>query len=710
MRVIPSITRNWLIFFIFNAALAGISLDYLIGNKIDYWVHDAALVFQARSEWKYTGVVVLDSDIPIQVSRKQSLSLYAKATEHLIAAGAKGVYLDARLSKENEGVMPFAVCIEEKGKVRWSQPNCLMKGNQCQITNSIVGNAPLRMSRKVFPYFKVAPYLENQANLPDFLLYGWENEAFIPEFGIETLDRLVTKKTPVARWTDLSAQHVSVTMAKLINFEHVANVIHEQVPHELCDQNLPCRRVRFSYPKYTLQLSTKQPIIPLSKLASCNKKIGMETASLLKGRIAILQLTTPTEATNSIITPMTTAFFGPYMLTPGAQYIADSIETLLRNDHPREPHKLIKIILFISIAILGVLSSAYLKQLSWLWGLGVLLFGVMAALCFLSPVIQLWPVTITLMTFLIGVLQTVGLHLFIGLKEGQLILQYMPKQIHNLLFTLKPNQVFNNQRRQVIVLMSDLKNYTTITSMLNKPMHTLNLMNDYLDQTAFILQDQYEGWLETYLGDMVCYYWPYDEENKAKSYQNALRGAIELSQLQNRFFYEFIDRYKNTLEIELLRSMQQILGAGIGLSSGSVVMGDLGPRQGVRKFGILGDPMNLTSRIESLTRNFNTEIIITDDFLVACQQLALPTRRLGRYCVKGREEPALIYALGTSQDPRFQHDVITLWENWLTSLENNSLNDALSSCPEIFQKDHATLTKWYTYGLLKEGIWYLDEK
>lgn len=709
MRFIPSQARTWLISSCIIASIFGISFDWHIGNKIDYWIHDSAVVYQARTEWKYTGIVLLDPDIPLSVSRRQSLPLYAKATERLVAAGAKGVYLDARLSKKNEGAMPYAVCIEEDGDVFWSLPKCSLVDNKCTISESPAGLSPLEMTAEVFSLFKTAPYLDkNHVQLPDFLLYGFE--ASIPEEGLIAFDRLVRKdNSPIARWMDLSDDHANITMAKFISQTHIekpTNVIFD----ELCDRDYRCRRVRFGYPQLEIDPSNKKPIVPLSLLSSCNEEVALEAASFLKDRIVILQLTTPTESTDLIITPMTTAIFGPNLLTPGAQYLVDSIETLLNDDHPREPHMVIKIILFICAAIVGVYSSAYLKRLSLLWVLGFLISGVIIALCFFIPVVQLWPVTVTLLTFLIGAMLTIALHLLIGLRENQLILQYMPKQVHDILFTLDSKQTFNDKNQKAIVLMSDLKGYTTVTWELKNPSYILNFMNDYLNQTSSVLQNKYKGWLEGYVGDMVCYYWPYSNENEMSSYQNAILGAIELSKLQKKFFSTLWEHYQNTFEAQVLRNMQEIMDAGIGLSAGVVVMGNLGPRKGIRKFGILGDPLNLTSRIEGLTRHFNTQILITEDFLTNVNQLGLPTRRLGSFRVKGRPQPILLYALGDLDDIRFQPDLITAWENWLVELETSSILKDLPSSLTIFQKDFETFSVWYKRGLLQEGIWYLNEK
>jgi adenylate cyclase len=707
MRHLPWLTRKWLLMLVLLAACLGSVVDSIFGNQIDYWIHDSAVVFQARTAWKHTAIVVLDDAIPIQVSRKQALPLFAKAAERLVAAGVKGIFLDANLPKEIEGIMPYAQCIEQNGEVRWSMPTCLMTNNQCQIRNSSVGNAPLKMPGAVFPLFRVAPYIAGQENLPDFLLYGDDAEAFIPKTGLVALDRLISKNSAIARWMDLTDTHSAVTLAKFIAPEQVAYTLNHE-SHELCDHNLPCQRIRFSQPSYSIELSQTKPIIPVSNLAACNDDKALQVAAMLKNRVVILQLTTPSEASDVIITPTTTAFLSAHLLMPGAQFLADATETLLANDYPRAPSLCMKLLVFFAAASVGIYASVYLKQPSWLWLIGICLLSIMSALCFLSPITQLWPVTATLLTFIAASLQGIALHLLIGFKEGDLIAQYMPRQVHKLLFSLKANKSFHNQRYQAIVLMSDLTGYTAVTGIVKEPAHILTLMNDYLNDTAYVLQEKYEGWLETYIGDMVCYYWPFKEKNKTQAYQNAVMGAVALSLLQKDFFTALPARYQNKFDGTTLQNIKQVINAGIGLSSGTVVMGNLGPKRGVRKFGILGDPMNLTARVESLTRYFNTEIIMTADFLNTTKALGYPSRRLGYFCVKGRTQPEMLYALGSPDDYRFCSNLIDAWERWLSAMEQET--STIPFCPDVFQQDADTLHKWKRLGFLYLGIWFLEEK
>jgi adenylate cyclase len=223
------------------------------------------------------------------------------------------------------------------------------------------------------------------------------------------------------------------------------------------------------------------------------------------------------------------------------------------------------------------------------------------------------------------------------------------------------------------------------------------------------LQDKYHGWLEAYVGDMVCYYWPFSEDNKEEVFQNALQAAIELSALQQNFFASVSSRYADKFEPEVLTKITKTINAGVALTSGLVVMGDLGPKNGVRKFGILGDPLNLVSRIEGLTRLFNCEIIITEELTKTIEHASNASRRLGFICVKGRIEPVMLYAIGNNNDERFSQENIFAWEKWLAEIEQQHKTNLW--CPEIYFKDKSTIENWYRRGLLtKQGIWNLQEK
>ncbi|MDP2902110.1 MAG: adenylate/guanylate cyclase domain-containing protein [Methylovulum sp.] len=710
MGHIPPISVKLLLNFILIAILTGMGLDFAFDNTIDYWIHDSAVVKQARNQWKYVAVVVMDEKIPEDVTRIQALPLFALATERLVAAGAKSIFLDGRVSKELEGRMPYASCIEQNGEVRWSKPQCeVTSANQCQVLSSEAGKAPLRMTGQTVSHFIMAPFAAGQKNLPDFLLFDFDAAIITSDQGVEASDRLLTRHSSTARWIDLNRSHAVLRLAASVDPDRLRSSLEDESQNEICDNASPCLRIRLSKPLYEVQMNADRLFMPLSALASCDQDTANSTAVLAKNKAVIFQVTSPTESTDTVITPMTTAFVGPKLLTPGAQYIADGVETLLNSDAPRRPNQIIKTIIFIGVAIASVLAGAYLRQ-PMLWLVGGLIIIIMIALCFINPLWQLWPVSATLFTFIAGALQTTGARLLMGFRQGRLVSQYLPQQVHSMLLKLKTSESFKSTSSQVVVLMSDLEGYSTITGILQEPENILNLMNDYLNETSLMLQDKYHGWLEAYVGDMVCYHWPFIESEQEQAYQNALQAALELAILQQNFFASVPLRYADKFAPEVLEEIRKTINAGIGLTSGLVVMGDLGPKSGVRKFGILGDPLNLVSRVEGLTRLFNTEIIVTEELAKTAKKLGIPTRRLGLICVKGQNTPAMLYALGHRGDERCTVENRAAWELWLAAVEQHQQETTLY-CPEIYRQDRLTLENWLKRGLLTaQGVWHLHEK
>jgi adenylate cyclase len=565
------------------------------------------------------------------------------------------------------------------------------------------------MSEQANSQVNIAPFSDEQKELPDFLLFDFDTSMLNLGHGIEASDRLLTRNSSVARWINLREDHAVLRLSESVDPDQLRSSLDDKSQNEACDKGRPCRRIRLSKPLYEIQTDSGRLFLPVSTLASCDQNTALNLAALAKNKAVIFQVTAPTEPTDTVITPMTTAFAGPKLLTPGAQYLADAVETLLNHDYPQRPNKIIITLLFIGIAVISVLVGAYLRQ-PLLWLAGGLTLSALIALCFINPVLQLWPVTASMATFITGALQTTGARLVIGIREGKLVSQYLPQQVHGMLLKLKNNESFKNRSSQVVVLMSDLEGYTTITGILKEPENILNLMNDYLNETSLMLQDKYQGWLEAYVGDMVCYHWPFNEDEEQHMYQNTILAALELAVLQQSFFASVPTRYASKFEPRILEEIDKTINAGIALTSGHVAMGNLGPKRGVRKFGILGDPLNLVSRIEGLTRMFNTEIIVTGEIADTAKGMGIPTRRLGLICVKGRNRPAMLYAMGSHDDQRFAAENITAWEIWLAAVELHHHESNLY-CPEIYNQDRLTMENWLKRGLLDgQGVWVLQEK
>ncbi len=719
MMLIPSALRHelplerWGILLLICSGVTalGLLMDEHFHTRPDRVIHDAAVVAEPRSEWRYTAIVGLDQGVALEVGRKQLLPLYAAATERAIEAGARAVFLDARLVPEMERRMPYAACIDQQKGVVWSSPQCKARDDQCQITSSPLAlRGPFHLSTRALPHFLLAPPLTEKQPPPLWLLFGPAamqvlDEGAIPRVDIFTADD--GARDGVRRWLVLDKGFAAAALAARFDAAATDAAMQVEAGDLPCDQ-LHCRRVRFSEPVLRLD-SDSHPILALSRLADCDHNAAGDYARRLQDRVVILQMTALDESTDQHVTPMTVAWGGPHMLSSGPQLVADSVETLLRGDQPRRPNAILRYLLVLLAAACGVLAGAHLRYHIALL-VPFIALALVTLLCFIDTAHPLWPVTVTTLSCALGVGGAIGVHLMLGTKRGALVARYLPPPVRKMLLSQKGHRAFINQRRYAVILMSDLAGYTTITSQLKDPAAVINLLNDYLKETTTTLQQRFGGWLECYVADMVCFYWPSEDTTPDPSQvQATLRAAQELRQLQHDYFSSLSKRRIETIDPQTLAQVSRGINAGIGIAAGIVVMGNVGPDNGIQKFGVLGDCVNLASRVEGLTRHFNTEIIVCDELGSTSREQGFGVRRLARVKVKGRTEASELYAMGSADDPRFESERVAQWEDWLEALQSGG--EPKREPDPLFSQDSKTLLAWREQGYLSEaGVWELMHK
>jgi adenylate cyclase len=178
------------------------------------------------------------------------------------------------------------------------------------------------------------------------------------------------------------------------------------------------------------------------------------------------------------------------------------------------------------------------------------------------------------------------------------------------------------------VLFSDITDFTTLSEHL-PPADLIDLLNAYLTPvTDCVLK--WGGYLDKYVGDSVMAVWgaPYpDSAHAVKACLSALEHQRIVDRLNDTFEAEYGFRFR----------------VRIGINSGEITAGNVGSE---RKFQytVLGDPVNLASRLEPANREFGTGVLIGE----ATQRLVsqqLETREIGRILVSGREQTVRVYEL-----------------------------------------------------------------
>lgn len=181
--------------------------------------------------------------------------------------------------------------------------------------------------------------------------------------------------------------------------------------------------------------------------------------------------------------------------------------------------------------------------------------------------------------------------------------------------------------REVALLFSDIRNYSTISEKLD-PHQTVEFLNRYLTEISDIIMRN-GGFVDKFMGDgvMAIFGAPVHRENPCA---DAVRSALEMVEM-------LVDRMGGIvagLPVPHFR-------VGIGIHFGHVIMGNVGSARRM-DYTCIGDVVNVASRLESETKHFGTAILISDDVEEKLGE-GFILELLGETVVKGRTAPVKVY-------------------------------------------------------------------
>ncbi len=184
------------------------------------------------------------------------------------------------------------------------------------------------------------------------------------------------------------------------------------------------------------------------------------------------------------------------------------------------------------------------------------------------------------------------------------------------------------EEAELTVMFSDVRGFTTISERLG-PTELVRLLNEYLTVMTDIIQKHW-GTVDKYEGDAIMAFWgrPYPQVDHALK---ACRACLEMSD------------GLNSLNAKWRAEGRQELNIGIGLNTGLMVVGNMGSN---RRFNytVMGDAVNLGSRLEGQTKEYGTRIIISEATYEYARE-EFVCRELDLIRVKGKTKPVAIYEL-----------------------------------------------------------------
>jgi adenylate cyclase len=206
--------------------------------------------------------------------------------------------------------------------------------------------------------------------------------------------------------------------------------------------------------------------------------------------------------------------------------------------------------------------------------------------------------------------------------------RYVSKDVYEQLLAQPDRAELGGKRREMSVLFSDIRGFTTVTEQGN-PEELVAQLNEYFSRMVEVVF-RHKGTVDKFVGDMVMalYGAPLDDVDHA---EHAVAAAIdmvrELGELNRGW---------------AARGMAQ-LDIGVGINSGDMIAGNIGSSS-IMSYTVIGDNVNLGSRLESLNKDYKTRIIISDATRTRLKG-DYDIRPLGDVVVKGKTRPVAIFQI-----------------------------------------------------------------
>jgi adenylate cyclase len=200
-----------------------------------------------------------------------------------------------------------------------------------------------------------------------------------------------------------------------------------------------------------------------------------------------------------------------------------------------------------------------------------------------------------------------------------------PRVVSSLVAQGETPQSLSGQAREITVLFSDIRGFTTLSEK-RSPEEIVSLLNRYFSLQVDIIF-RHGGTLDKFIGDAIMAFWgaPHDDTQHA---QHAVAAALEMEQALLRF------------KVELGKDGKDF-DVGIGIHTGKAVVGFIGSDARM-DYTAIGDTVNLSSRIEGLTKGV-ARILVSSDTVANCRN-AFDFRPAGFYKVKGRVKEVELFA------------------------------------------------------------------
>ena len=351
---------------------------------------------------------------------------------------------------------------------------------------------------------------------------------------------------------------------------------------------------------------------------------------------------------------------------PGVTIIAQFIQQIFANEFLQRPDWLFgaEFLAGLSLAVLITLS---IQALGPIGGLSVLVVGsggivTSSYYFFKSKLFLVDPISPLIISLSVYIAVTFFNFLFTELERSRVrgaFSQYLSPEMVNRLAESSESLVLGGERKEMTFLFSDIRGFTKISEQYkDDPEALTQLINQLLTVLSNAILD-HGGTIDKYMGDCIMAFW-----NAPTDQQDHRQLAIQAAHSMN----EALDQFNNEAKVELDFKLE----IGIGINSGNCIVGNMGSDKRF-DYTVLGDAVNLASRLESQSSNYGLHMILGENTYINDSPFTII--EIDKIAVKGKSNAETIYTC-LKPENKWTEELMEKHKAFLSKYRNQSWESA----------------------------------
>ena len=351
----------------------------------------------------------------------------------------------------------------------------------------------------------------------------------------------------------------------------------------------------------------------------------------------------------------------------GVQFHANMIQDVISNNFLYKQLEWSEIVLIFFFTFLAFFVTSFFRRIKLKIGLLIELINVIFIAACIYGIYQIsiylfienhivTAIVSPAFALVLGYFSSTAYH-FIQERQKNVVIkgmfsQYVNKSVVNELISNPDKLQLGGEKKNLSILFSDIAGFTTFSEK-KKPEELVSFINEFLNDMSEIIITN-EGTLDKYLGDAVMAFWGAPLEVK----DHANKACLTALQMQERLA---------KLREKWMTAGEAPIYIRIGINTGDVIVGNIG---GIKRFDytVLGDDVNLASRLEGANKEYATNIMISGSTYELVKE-DYRARELDVIRVKGKTEPTKVYELISIKGDKKAEEAILQMDPYFQGLE-----------------------------------------